>query len=304
MIGIGIGVCATAIRQRRRDALVLLGPAGPGANITYSRASVATRISASGTIELLGPDTLRRDWGPTGTGPDGWLFEPAATNLVPDSAATVATLGANFATLTNLSLAAIGIFPGVLVASNGFEYGRANSSPVAVTSGTTYSVSVWYRPDSSPKARITIRDDVSGSQSVFGGPLGSFTQISGALGPIAQSGLVTFPDGSRRIDMTFTPNATGNIRFGWGPYSSVAGEATVLLGMQATVGTTASSYVETTSTAATRAADVAGVKGISGVHDVVVTYADGSIDTHVGVAVSDGYWPAFSQNRIVSVSLR
>ncbi|ALI56183.1 hypothetical protein SAMN05444421_109125 [Celeribacter marinus] len=297
MLGLGLDFMTTAARRSTR-ATVLIDATGPRDAVVFSRASPAFAYGDDGALVLHAPDVARIDHDPQTGALLGTLFEPETTNMLAHAHASVSQWDQNGGSGTDQTLNALGVFTGVSEASTGASYQRLNHPYVALVAGTTYTVSIWLRAGTSPNLRAVFRTS-GGHQTNWGGPIS-------ALGPLAQgaSGMVsgyaqkTLMDGTILLQLVFIPEHTTSYSIGIGPYSAVADEDVVILGMQLEAGSRPSSFVTTSGTPATRAADMAGTTGISGPHRITITYDDDSHDVIPLAPVTDGYWPPLSRPHV------
>ncbi|OUD10538.1 hypothetical protein BVC71_03315 [Marivivens niveibacter] len=247
-----------------------------------------------------GTDIPRLDHDPTTGAVIGTLIEPARTNMLIHSRASVDTWAVSSATVSQLSLNALGQFDGVLCASNGASFHRLIHPSVELEQGETYCLSLWLRPSTSETYRVTFRTS-DGNSTTLSGTFADAkvsTNTAGALEFIDQH---RHSDGTLRVRLSFVPSATKLHSIGAGPHSVTAGNDIVILGMQLEKGTVPTSYIPTDGAEHTRPADIATVRGISGVFDLLVTYGDGSTETIPSQVIGDGYWPALSQHCVRSM---
>jgi len=146
---------------------------------------------------------------------EGIVVEPSITrlNLYPICNASWRTSGA-VATYTNVN--ALGVFPGVEVASTGATWnGLEDRNFATVTSGVTYYISVLYALGTSGDLKILIHDPVANTYSIVYLNT-TATNGSGVISNIiVNNGILSFE---------FTPNFTGAMWFRISPNSVIAGE--------------------------------------------------------------------------------
>jgi hypothetical protein len=288
---LGVSIPAVAVRGRRPFpvTLELGGPRLP-AGVGLARASPATRIAADGTIELIGPDAPRFDHDPVSLAPLGLLVEPAATNLVHEAVADTPGWSVLNATLTTLSLGAMGLFPGLAVAGGGEKWHRAQVVTGGWSAGTPLQLSVWYLPGSSGEIMVNIRNVTAGVESVATGPAGAVAALSGGAGAISDVRNLVLAGGVRKVEMTFTPDAAADEgRLGVGPNSAVAGEDVIVLGAQIEAGDVATSLILSSGGPGARAGDVVTLERWSGTHDLEITHGSGALDLRSAVALAPGH---------------
>ncbi|RMD92872.1 MAG: hypothetical protein D6811_06090, partial [Alphaproteobacteria bacterium] len=271
-------------------------PAGVG----LTRASPATRITPAGSIEELAADQPRFDHDPVTGAPLGLLAEPAAQNLVHEAVAGTGGWSALNATLTDLALGAMGLFPGLQVASGGANWHRAQVVTGAWNAGAPLRLSVWYVAGSSGEIMVNIRNVTAGVESVATGAAGAVAPLSAGAGPITDVANLTLAGGVQKVEMTFTPDAAAaEGRLGVGPNSTVVGEDVVVLGAQIEEGSAATSLILSAGGPGSRAADVVTLERWSGTHDIEITHADGSMQTRSAVALAPGHvLSPFAETRV------
>ena len=123
-------------------------PTSGAGDFTVTRATAATRVNASGLIESVASGIPRLDYFASGgtVGCPALLVEPAATNIVPSGTAFNSSTGVQYSGVTDSPAAAIS---GTLVtkneASGNIRYGNQTFSATALASGTTYTVSRFFK---------------------------------------------------------------------------------------------------------------------------------------------------------------
>lgn len=288
MLGVGLGVNARP--RAGLQPVRIAGIGGLGARAGFTRTGSATAFDAQGQIVSYPADTQRPAHAPQGGPRLGTLIEGEATNLVPYSAAASATWENFGASSQDLSLNALGLFPGVRVISHGSVSHRMNCAEIAMTGGQAYALRLFLRAGSSPSARLIVRAGSSTFSMVNGAP-GDFTTVSDGAGSISVLAQAVLPDTTIMCDVIFTPTASDLYTIGIGPNSGVEGEDVILLALQCEAGTRSTSYIPTTDQPATRMADQVAISGISGVFDVHLRDGAGGETVLNAVTVTDGYWP-------------
>lgn len=305
MPGFGLSFPALALRRGPAPAPWIAdftAGALPG-GLSLARAGAGSRVTAEGRIAMVGPDLPRFDHDPVTLAPRGLLVEPASTNLLAHSAGGSAGWSVSGATLAPLALDALGLFPGLSIASTGANWHRAMQN-VAVTAGQSYAVTVWVRAGSSGKATVLLKHNLAGTQSVIEGSLGALAVVSQAAGALAGLGQQLLADGlTWRITLRFSSNATGALSLGIGPFATVAGQTLVLLAAQVEPGEAAGSYIASAGSPGQRAADLPAIAGVAGRHRVTVTLGDGTVLALPEEVVGPGYWPAAARSAVRALRL-
>ena len=234
-------------------------PTVSGADFTFTRATTATRVNASGLIESVASGLLRLDYPVTGGCPAA-LIEPAGTNLVLRSEEfnvsgtwTLVTggTGVNPAVTANAVISPDGTQNAETVV---FNRGAGNTSSdqstlqqsITLAASGTYTFSVY--------AKATTSGDV-GKQI--------FLRVGGAGSLIAY----TLTSSWVRLSRTETSLASGSntVQIGnRGTFSADNSVSVDLWGGQVETGAIPTSYIPTTTGSATRNADVCTVSGVSG----------------------------------------
>jgi hypothetical protein len=267
------------------DASIVLIPSGIKASkvysvkpddgtgdLTFSRASTATRTNSAGLIESVASDVPRLDYSGGATCPS-LLLEPQRTNLVSyseefDNAfwtkGNFSTISANATTSPDGTLSADKHVSANSTAA--FALGWTSASVVA---GTAYTFSVYLKR--SEVRFVQLRNNVNGNLLCnFDLELGvAGTPSAGLTASISDAG-----SGWYRCVITATAGASGTVVFvinmansitdGLAPtYIGNGVNGYFVWGAQLEVGSFVSSYIPTTTAAVTRLADLASKTGIS-----------------------------------------
>jgi hypothetical protein len=256
---------------------VVLGASG---DFNVTRATTATRVNASGLIEVVASGIPRLDY-PLGGGCPALLVEPSGTNgiLNSENTATNWTLGAN---LTSSYVDVIGVSGNNLtVAVSGGQIGssagrisRSNNN-VALASGSTYTMSFLMKKTGTH----TIGGYFALITGAASGNLGGGFDVSGSF----SSGMIYNTAGTtnriRRIEQwgtdvyrcseTFTMTASGTLTlFNIGPTNGVTSALNPEVGLgiafaapQIELGSIPTSFIPTTTASATRNAEVISLSG-------------------------------------------
>ena len=256
---------------------VVLGASG---DFNVTRATTATRVNASGLIEVVASGIPRLDY-PLGGGCPALLVEPSGTNgiLNSENTATNWALGAN---LSSGYVDVIGVSGNNLtVAVSGSNIGvsagrltRSNNN-VALASGSTYTISFLMKKTGTH----TIGGYYALLTGAASGNLGAGFDVSGSF----SSGMIYNTAGTtnriRRIEPwgtdvyrcseTFTMTASGTLGFLYlAPVSGVTSAFNPAVGLgiafaapQIELGSIPTSFIPTTTASATRNADVITLSG-------------------------------------------
>ena len=229
--------------------------------ITFSRSSVGTHMDENGLIVSAATDEPRFDYKyESGVVKSlGLLVEEQRTNILEQSVVTTSnwTGGTSNTTYSNLSLNALGIFPGVEVTSTTGEawHRRTTGYNVPFVSGTEYAITFYYREGTSGYARLQFR--YNSQESYVQGPAdGSAWSIAQNIGSITNV-TTTLMDGQSTYKTTysFTPNFTGDADMGIGIGIASAGTTVIALGGQVEEGEFPTSYIPTSGSTKTRNPD-------------------------------------------------
>ena len=239
--------------------------------VTVARAlNTATRVNASGFIEIVNANLPRFDYDPITLAPKGLLIEESRTNLLRYSARleigawgkTRATVTANAAVAPDGDSTADKIVEDATASSTHFI-----AQTITVTAGTKYVLSAYVKADERNWFTFQLPSSIMGAAKnaffdVSDGTIGTVT--SGVTAAIAFVG-----DGWYRCSVTFTPTASVSASFTFvladaDNSISYTGDGTSGLfawGYQVEAGAFATSYIPTTTTSLTRNADVVSMTG-------------------------------------------
>lgn len=258
----------------------LLGRAGDGSTLTldfttgqldprltFTRASTATFINASGNVATASNNVARFDYDPTTLAPRGLLIEATATNLLQQSAAvrTSPWSTANLTTAGASITAPDGTADGVeLVWTNTTAIGLGYTfQEVAASASIAYTMSVYLKPKG-VNVNTGLYIQARAGTTSLGYMTVSFVHTSGtigsvAAGPFTSTSATSTPVGNGwyRVTVTGTsPATTTNIRFFI--VNANVGNGTdgvYAWGAQAEAASGASSYIPTVASQVTRLAD-------------------------------------------------
>ena len=265
-------------------------PVVSGADFTFTRATTATRVNASGLIESVASGVLRLDYPVTGGCPAA-LIEPQAQNLAWHSQTWVTgtnwtSINATTITGTTGTLDPFGTNTANAIsptAVSGIHILQSNiPTNIAYTSGTIYTKSAFFKQGTGSAGRyvqLTFQD-VRFTQlgyANFDLQLGTIAVVSGTSADSNRAASIeNYGNGWYRCRFTATCNSGGN---GAGvqavlidasgltrvpSFTGVTGDVLYGWGAQVETGAIPTSYIPTTAASATRAADVCTVSGVSG----------------------------------------
>jgi len=253
---------------------VVLGASG---DFNVTRATTATRVNASGLIEVVASGIPRLDY-PLGGGCPALLVEPSGTNLAwPSEGFSSGT----WALVVSASVSGVSSPDGMntattFIASTGADRVRRL---VTLTSGTTYNFSLFGK-FGALSSGFTMQLFEENATTYGSGVCQAFNLNEGTLGAsgtvgagftLQSVGMENYGDGWYRCRMTvlmsYTPPSIPRIGFrigtqlsGGRPLSVVSGSVSAW-GAQLETGSIATSYIPTTTASATRNADVISLSG-------------------------------------------
>jgi len=260
-----------------------------GADFTFTRATTATRVNASGLIESVASGVLRLDY-PIGGGCPAALIEASAPNLAWHSQ-TWAT-GTNWsltntttATGTTGTLDPLGTNTANAISPTAVSGGHfaASNNPTAIsyTSGTIYTQSAFFKQGTGAAGRyvqltFTGAAFTQAGYANFDLQTGALVASGGTADTNRAASIENYGNGWYRCRFTATCNSTGT-GVGVLPvlitasgdtrvplFAGVTGDILYGWGAQMETGAIPTSYIPTTTASATRNADVCTVSGVSG----------------------------------------
>lgn len=236
--------------------------------LTFTRASTATRVNASGLIETVSSGVPRLDY--TNSTCPKLLLEPQRSNLLlqsqtldnPAWSLSSATISANVGVAPDGTTTADKLIP-----TNGADPNAANAAQLqqvlSVSSGT-YTFSIFAKADGQNSVRIRENNSwgnflnvnlTTGAFNIIGGNFNQFNNIS----------INAYGNGWYRICFTTDAGVTNFTKYSIRGGETGDGTKGVLLwGAQFELGAYPTSYIPTTSAAVTRLADLASITGLTG----------------------------------------
>jgi hypothetical protein len=241
-------------------------PTDGSGDLTFSRASIATRTNASGVIESVASNVPRLDYSGGATCPR-LLLEGQRTNLALQSEAfdNAAWLKSNITVTPNVETSPDGYTNADKIVGSVPIPDLRTASTIAITSGISYTWSAYAKNAGYQYVRLTAW---TSDDPVTTFDLDAISVVS-ETGPAHTSTITDVGNGWRRITITRTStaavawlrciplaNATGTI-----VQNGVDG--IYLWGAQVEAGSFVSTYIPTTTAAVTRLADDCNKTGIS-----------------------------------------
>lgn len=235
---------------------VVLGASG---DFNVTRATTATRVNASGLIEVVASGVPRLDYYTSGgtAGCPALLVEPSAQNLALQSENFTTTWLTLSATVSgNVAVAPDGALTADLITTSATG-NNIRQSPTVV-SGTTYTFSCYIKNGDSNNVSLVM------TTAAFPASVVNFNLVSGTAS--STTGAPTFRidnvgNGWYRCSMsvTATSSAAGACRIQSASANAVS--TFYVWGAQLETGSIATSYIPTTTASATRNADVISLSG-------------------------------------------
>jgi hypothetical protein len=233
--------------------------------ITFSRGTGATRVNASGFIEVVGNTTPRFDYDPVTLAPRGLLIEEARTNLLLRSQEfnDAAYTNSNVTVTANATAAPDGTTTAdLLAAASTASVNLQQSSAVAATSAT-YSIFVKKGSGATQANAFRLRNTTTATTLVeitIDYDTGVLTYVTGSTGAVA----VKFANGWWRVSLSATTGITSGDTIRCDQCfvgASTVGHSAYVWGAQLEAGAFATSYIPTVASTVSRSADVALMTG-------------------------------------------
>jgi hypothetical protein len=238
--------------------------------LTFTRASTATRVNASGLIEEVASGVPRLDY--LNSSCPKLLLEPQRTNIQTNSEDASSSNWGNpyqLSVTTNQTTAPSGATTADLVADTAFGTPHRFEPNFSATSGQAYTMSCFVKANTLTQCHIFGFAD----NNVFAGQTAIFDLSAGTVVSNAGNGIPkieSYGNGWYRVSLTLTAGATAVGYFGFGPAKSGSvaylgdGSSLYMWGIQLEAGAYASSYIPTTTAAVTRLADMSGTTNYFG----------------------------------------
>ena len=262
---------------------------------SVARSTPGSFQQADGSIAIAQPDVARLDYR---DGPRSLLIEPAATRVNARPKAASAPWVIEGATATDLTLGALGQFPGIRAASGGQVWHRVGPPRPTLLGGQSYSVTFLYRPGTSGRVRGAVFSSSPSINCGFFGVPGNLStfQAGGTLS--VQSESLMADAVTRRLVLSVTVAANATVSCAIGPDSVTAGQDIIVLACQVETGAVAGSLILSNETVANtgRGADTLVLTAPAGTRDVVFTGATGA-ETVLSSQALPGIWAPSSPYR-------
>ena len=250
---------------------------GASGDFNVTRATTATRVNASGFIEVVASGIPRLDY-PLGGGCPALLVEPSGSNLCLQSENFTTTWGQTNINITSGFTSPTNSNLGALIEATANTGRLRQTFAAGLTSGVTSTFSLFAKLGTQSSGVTLVYQEGTGTNYVSGA-CQSFRLDTGAVGTsgtlgagftIIGSGIENYGNGWYRCSFTvrlsYTPSSANlTIR----PTSVVtanlpvtaSGDSCYIFGAQLETGSVATSYIPTTTAPVTRNADVISLSG-------------------------------------------
>jgi hypothetical protein len=235
-------------------------------DLDFARASVATRVNASGLIESVASGVPRLDY--TGGGCPALLLEPQRANLTFWSedftnAAYISnqiTVTSNFATAPNGEMTADKLVENTANSTHGFS---KNTSLGGSVDSSMYAISFYLKANGRSRVQIFDNNQNTSGSSVFDLSTGTVINGTGTIS-LQQNGfyrctIYPLKNFSTTSVIVFRLISTGTTT----TYTGDGISGVIIWGTQVEAGVYPTSYIPTTTASVTRLADVASKGSIS-----------------------------------------
>ena len=244
--------------------------------ITFTRASAATRVNASGMIESVATNLPRFDYDPVTLAARGLLIEEPRTNVLVQSetfTTTWAFAGTGSATKNATGPDGVANSASTITDSDGAALVQCQQTLTVANDNASYTASVFIKKTVGATTFPGVVINLTGGTAVIADHVintnsGVAMARSNAAGSYSAA-VDNFGD-FWRLKITFANNSTGNTAFKISLMAAVNADASntwsaattgsaVFYGAQLEVGAFATSYIRTVASQITRSADVATV---------------------------------------------
>jgi len=243
-------------------------PTNGNGDMTFSRATTATRDNSSGLVELVGNNIPRLEY--YGSCPS-ILLEPQRTNLLTYSEmfADVIWLKPNSTISANVTTSPDGTLTADRFSANGINATHQLTQSITFTTATNYTFSMYAKADTNNFIQLVLPGAVFGVNA-----WANFNVLNGTIGTVGSAStanIVNVGNGWFRCSITAPATVTilstiiANIVTSSTSIRSEANTLTTSLfiwGAQLEVGAYITSYIPTTATVLTRNADIISIDNI------------------------------------------
>lgn len=212
---------------------------------TFSRTTSATYIDSIGRYALASEETPRLDYDPVTLQKRGLFLEEDATNLVQYSNNPNNPPWSASGPPGVTPLSADGIFTPTRVTSTGVAWHRLQC-PTNLTAGTTYAVTVLFKPGTSGKIYTELRFDASNTYVISGSATSPTVTVTQNFSTVLPHSVKVHVSGIHELTYAVTPVTSGFYSLGIGPNSTVSGEYIDLYGAQIEADSAPTSFIVTT----------------------------------------------------------
>jgi hypothetical protein len=236
--------------------------------VSFSRASVGTRVNPAGIVETVPANAPRFDHHPLTLEPRGLLIEEARTNLYTNSEALTGAVGQSVI-VPNDAASPSGASNADRLFSNEADQVSTIRSLRTWSANKRYTVSFFAKSAGQNVAYCRFQNS---GLSLHANLLTGETLVSPAGTPGASSTSTAFANGWRRFSVTFAVGAAGQQgnmdaggtnSFGAATVPGVGASGVLVWGFQIEEGSFATSYIPTGGSPETRADDVATVADLA-----------------------------------------
>ena len=294
------------------DASLMLDMTNGGVldpRVTFTRASTATRVNASGVVESVAIDGPRFDYDPVTLAPKGLLIEEQRTNLVWPSAdfSGASWTKSNIAPASGSVTAPDGSVCGAYAGSDPSNVLKRLRFNLSTTTAGTYTWSIYLKAGTEDTCAFNLQDGTGSNGTVLTARLtdGVITVAPSVYGTATGQSASIQPVGNGFFRLSISVNFVSALTqiqaiLTWDGNGASTTTGTLFpWGAQLEVGAFPTSYIPTTTAAATRAADVAVMTGANFSNwyrqDEGTVYAEGGSVGNAGslFAASDGSFNNF-----------
>ena len=257
-----------------------LKPTDGSGDLTFTRASTATRVNESGLIEEVATGVPRIDY--TGGGCGKLLLEPQRTNVITYSEELSSSFAVSGGSITsNTTISPDGTTNADTFTPDGTGIGARIQILTFNLTANIYTASIFAKADVNDTIAIEFALFTGGS-----GTVRSFFDLTSGTTPTSEAKIENYGDGwyrctsapytisagdtVGRLYVNSTPSDTVQL---WPTAAASNGQSVILWGAQAELGSYSTSYIPTSGTAVTRVADKSSTTGLGS----IIGQAEGTI---------------------------